>query len=51
VIETPNLVDMLWSTLKQLERSLELSPDDPALLELQHHLVRLLAELERRKAA
>jgi hypothetical protein len=43
-------VDLLCSTLKQVERSVELSPNDPALRELQHHILLIIAELEIEKS-
>jgi hypothetical protein len=47
---TLTLVELLCSTLKQVERSVELRPDDPALRDLQHYIVHLIAELEIEKS-
>jgi hypothetical protein len=47
---TLTLVDLLCSTLKQVERSVELNPDDPALRELQHRILLMIAELEIEKS-
>jgi hypothetical protein len=47
---TLTLIDLLCSTLKQVERSVELSPNDPALRELQHHILVIIAELEIEKS-
>lgn len=44
--DAPNLVQVLRDTLQRIERSNELLPDDPALLELQRSLLRIIAELE-----
>ena len=41
-----DLIEMLQATLRHLEQTQELSPDDPALLELKQSLVRIIAELE-----
>jgi hypothetical protein len=41
-----DLIEMLQVTLTRLEQTQELSPDDPALLELKQSLVRIIAELE-----
>jgi hypothetical protein len=46
----PTLIDLLRSTLKQMERDEEFSSDDPAALELKASLLRAIAELELRKA-
>jgi hypothetical protein len=46
----PTLIDLLRSTLKQMERDEEFSPDDPAAMELKASLLRAIAELELRKA-
>lgn len=47
----PALVDLLRSTLRRLEASEDLRPDDPALLEIKSHILRAIAELEIRRAA
>ena len=44
---TVTLIDLLCSTLKQVERSMELSPNDPAL---QYHILLLITELEIEKS-
>lgn len=40
------LVDVLRSTLRHLEESEELQPDDPALHEIKTTILRAIAELE-----
>lgn len=40
------LVDVLRSTLRHLEETEELRPDDPALLEIKNTIVRAIADLE-----
>jgi hypothetical protein len=47
---SPSLVEILRSTLARVERSVDLSPDDPALAELRSLVLRLIAELEVAKA-
>jgi len=42
----PTLIDVLRSTLRHLEESEELKPDDPALLEIKGSILRAIAELE-----
>lgn len=42
----PTLVDVLRSTLRHLEETEELRPDDPALLEIKSSIVRAIADLE-----
>ena len=42
----PNLVEMLRSTLRKLQESIDLDPHDPALRGLKSALLRDLAELE-----
>ena len=42
----PDMIELLQATLKQLEQNEDLSPEDPAFVELKHHIVRILAELE-----
>jgi hypothetical protein len=41
-----SLAEVLNSTLKAIERREALRPDDPALAELRHSVLRLLTELE-----
>lgn len=41
-----SLAEVLSSTLKDIERREALRPDDPALTELRHSVLRLLTELE-----
>jgi hypothetical protein len=51
---SPSLVEILRSTLAQVEQSADLSPDDPAMVKLRRLVLRLIAELEvakTRKAA
>ncbi len=40
------LVDLLRSTLRRLEESEGISPNDPAYLELKNSILRSIAELE-----
>lgn len=42
---TPDLIDLLRQTLKQLEETQDLLPDDPTLVELKRSLVSAIAEL------
>jgi hypothetical protein len=44
-----NLKDLLRITLNGVERSTQLSDDDPALMELKNSLVRSVAELDIRR--
>jgi len=44
--DAPNLVQVLEDTLKRIQRTSELAPDDPAMVELERSLVRAIAELE-----
>lgn len=41
-----DLIDVLRSTLAQLEKSQDIAPDDPSLVELRNSIVRTIAELE-----
>jgi hypothetical protein len=41
-----NLVEVLRSTIVQVEQSADLRPDDPAIVELKNSIVRTVAELE-----
>jgi len=41
-----DLVHILRETLKHLEQTDDLSPNDPTLIELKRHIVRVLAELK-----
>ncbi len=43
---SPNLVDVLRSTLDRLEKSEELASDDPALTELKESILSNITELE-----
>jgi hypothetical protein len=47
----PGLITALQSTLKQLEETEEMAPEDPALLELKRSIARILAEMEIKKAS
>jgi hypothetical protein len=47
---TLTLVELLRSTMKQLEQSADFNPDEPALRGLRSSLVRTIAELNLRKA-
>lgn len=40
------LVEILRSTLRHLEETEDLQPDDPALLEIKSSILRAIAELE-----
>ena len=42
----PTLIDLLRSTLKQIEREQEVSPDEPAMRELKASILRAITELE-----
>ena len=44
------LVDLLCSTLKQVEQMAKLSPDDPALRELKRRILRVITELDVQKS-
>ena len=52
---SPNIIEVLRSTLERLEKRMQLRPDDPALRELKHQVLRVIVELEvertRRPAA
>jgi hypothetical protein len=48
---SPGLITVLQSTLKQLEQTEEMGPEDPALLELKRSIARILAEREIKKAS
>lgn len=52
---SPNIIEVLRSTLERLEKKVELRPDDPALRELRRQVLRIIVELEvertRRPAA
>jgi hypothetical protein len=50
VKKVPSLIDVLRSTFKQLEQTIELRPDDPALRELKRSILTAIAELEVRKS-
>jgi hypothetical protein len=41
-----NLIEVLRKTLERLEEHEELNPNDPAVIELKRHLLRIIAELE-----
>lgn len=41
-----SLIDLLRSTLRHLEQSEDLDPDDPALIEIKNHILRAIAELD-----
>jgi hypothetical protein len=41
-----NLVEVLRSTIVQVEQTADLRPDDPAIVELKNSIVRTVAELE-----
>jgi hypothetical protein len=41
-----DLVELLQKTLKQVEEVEKLRPDDPALLQLKHHILRAIADLK-----
>ena len=46
---SPNLVQILRSTLQRLEQSREYAPDDLALREFKRSVLRLIADLQLRK--
>ncbi len=46
---SPNLVEVLRSTLENLEKSTAFSPDYAALHEFKRSVVRLIADLQLRK--
>ena len=48
---SPGLITALQSTLRQLEQTEEMTPEDPALVELKRSIVRVMAELEVKKAS
>ena len=43
---SPNLLDALRSTLTEIERKLDLSPDDPAVIGLRRTIMQRIAALE-----
>jgi hypothetical protein len=45
----PDVIVVLQDTLKQLEKSQELRPDDPVLLELKSSITRTIAELQLKR--
>ena len=45
----PEVVEAARSALERVEQTEELSPDDPAMVQVQHTIVRSMAELEIRK--
>ena len=47
----PALIDLLRSTLRRLEASEGLRPDDPALIEIKSHILRAIAELELQRSS
>jgi hypothetical protein len=51
VQSSPSLIELLRSTLEQLESSPELQKNDAAMRELKSSILRTLAELEVRKSA
>ena len=46
---SPDLVDTLRATLRQLEETVELEPDDPTLEQLKRSILLALADLEWKK--
>ena len=48
-LRAPNLRQILFGTLRQLQESLALNPSDPALLELKASILRTIADLEIQK--
>jgi hypothetical protein len=48
---SPGLIEVLRSTLEQLERSPERRHDDAAMRELESSILRAIAELEVKKSA
>ena len=47
---SPGLIEILRSTLARVEQKLGLSPNDNAVIELRHSIVRMITELEIAKA-
>ena len=45
----PSMIEALRSTLKCLERNEDLSPADPAYVELKNSILRAIGELDLRK--
>jgi len=43
---SPNIIEILRSTLERVEKNVALSPDDPALQELRRMILRTIVELE-----
>jgi hypothetical protein len=43
---SPRLVDVVRSTIVQVEQTADLPPDDPAIVELKSSIVRSVTELE-----
>jgi hypothetical protein len=50
VEKVPSLIDVLRSTFEQLEQTIELRPDDPAVRELKRSVLAAIAELEVQKS-
>jgi hypothetical protein len=51
---SPNLIEILRSTLARVEQTANLRPNDPAVIQLRHAVLSLITELEiekTRKAA
>ena len=46
---TPDLLQVLRSTLERLEKNRELRPDDPALQQFKRSILRLMADLQLRR--
>jgi hypothetical protein len=46
----PTLIEILRSTLLQMQTSHDFDPDDPAVQELKNHIVRAIAEMEVAKS-
>jgi hypothetical protein len=46
----PSLIELLRSTLQQVEQSAEVSPNDSSLQKLKSSIVRTIADLEIQKS-
>ena len=46
---SPNLMEVLRSTLESVEKSAEFSADDPALEEFKRSILRVIADLQLRR--
>ena len=50
-VEAPNLIDILADTLREVQESLKLNPDDPALKNLKTSILRRIADLQMQRSS